>query len=166
QGPSTTALFKSMAGQGKGKYFGVNGGDAQNVVDVINQIFAEVQAVNSVFASSTLPVSVNVRGTNLNQVYIGVFRPDPDKKPRWLGNLKMYNLAENKASGTVFLADATGAPAENASTGFISNVATSFWSANSCFFSYLGQDPNDLTTTVPASCDSTTNSYPYWSDKP
>jgi hypothetical protein len=32
--------------------------------------------VNSVFASSTLPVSVNVRGAFLNQVYMGVFRPD------------------------------------------------------------------------------------------
>src|SRR6185436_11591611 len=113
QGPSTTALFKSMAGQGKGKYFGVNGGDAQNVVDVINQIFAEVQAVNSVFASSTLPVSVNVRGTNLNQVYIGVFRPDANKEPRWLGNLKMYKLGVENATGQLFLADAAGAPAAN-----------------------------------------------------
>ena len=33
---------------------------------------------------------MNVRGTNLNQVYIGVFRPDANKSPRWLGNLKLY----------------------------------------------------------------------------
>ena len=39
-------------------------------------IFSEIQAVNSVFASVSLPVSVNTEGTFLNQVYIGMFRPD------------------------------------------------------------------------------------------
>jgi hypothetical protein len=51
----------------------------QQIEAALTTIFQEVQAVNSVFASTTLPVSVNVRGTNLNQVYIGVFRPDPNK---------------------------------------------------------------------------------------
>ncbi|HEY5930594.1 MAG TPA: hypothetical protein VIU02_09815 [Burkholderiales bacterium] len=136
QGPSTTALFKSMAGQGKGKYFGVNGGDAQNVVDVINQILTEVQAVNSVFASSTLPVSVNVRGTNLNQVYIGVFRPDANKEPRWLGNLKMYKLGVENATGQLFLADANGAPAANSATGFVAPTVKSYWTAASTFWGF------------------------------
>ena len=41
-----------------------------------SKIFNEIQAVNSVFASASLPVSVNARGTYLNQVYMGMFRPD------------------------------------------------------------------------------------------
>ena len=45
------------------------------------EIFNEIQAVNSVFASASLPVSVNARGTYLNQVYMGMFRPDGDAKP-------------------------------------------------------------------------------------
>ncbi len=128
QGPAHTALLKSMASNGKGKYYAIN--DISNTSEIetaLKNIFQEVQAVNSVFASTTLPVSVNVRGTNLNQVYIGVFRPDANKSPRWLGNLKLYRLGVNTATDELFLADATGAPAENASTGFITGSARSFW---------------------------------------
>src|SRR4029077_20484502 len=90
-------------------------------------IFAEVQAVNSVFAATTLPVSINVRGTNLNQVYIGVFRPDSLASPRWLGNLKQYQLGVNSTTGALQLVDANLTQAVNLNTGFISTSATSFW---------------------------------------
>jgi len=148
QGPDTTALFKSIAANGKGKYFGVtSGASGTAIVDALNAIFTEVQAVNSVFASTTLPVSVNVRGTNLNQVYIGVFRPDANKAPRWLGNLKMYNLALNASTNTVFLADAAnglppavGNAAENTTTGFVSQTSPSFWTTDSTFWGF--RDPS------------------------
>ena len=147
-GPDMTALMKSVANNGKGKYFGVTS-DASGtaIVDALNSIFTEVQAVNSVFASTTLPVSVNVRGTNLNQVYIGVFRPDSNKSPRWLGNLKMYNLALDTATNRVFLADAAngpppavGDPAENTTTGFVSQNSPSFWTAASNYWGF--RDPS------------------------
>ncbi len=136
QGPATTALFKSMAVHGKGKYFAVSGGNATELETALNQILQEVQAVNSVFASSTLPVSVNVRGTHLNQVYIGVFRPDASKAPHWFGNLKMYKLGLDAATSTLFLADANGQRAENPLTGFVAPTARSFWSEASTFWSY------------------------------
>ncbi len=147
QGPDMTALMKSVASNGKGKYFAVNStASGTAIVDALNTIFTEVQAVNSVFASTTLPVSVNVRGTNLNQVYIGVFRPDATKSPRWLGNLKLYNLALNTATEQLFLADgangpppAVGFPAENPTTGFIAGSARSFWTANSSYWGF--RDP-------------------------
>lgn len=150
QGPDMTALMKSTAANGKGKYFGVtSGASGTAIVDALNAIFTEVQAVNSVFASTTLPVSVNVRGTNLNQVYIGVFRPDPNKSPRWLGNLKMYNLALNTATNTVFLADASNGPppavgnqAENSTTGFISQSSPSFWTVGSAFWGFRDASQN------------------------
>jgi type IV pilus assembly protein PilY1 len=137
QGPDHTALLKSMATNGKGKYFAINSlTSTTELEDALKAIFNEVQAVNSVFASTTLPVSVNVRGTNLNQVYIGVFRPDSNKSPRWLGNLKMYKLGVDTATESLFLADANGNAAENASTGFISGNATSFWTTGSTYWGF------------------------------
>ena len=60
QGPGWTALLKSMAGVSSGKYFDVScGNGGEQIVDAIETIFSEIQAVNSVFASVSLPVSVN-----------------------------------------------------------------------------------------------------------
>ena len=49
--------------------------------DHAGRIFSRIQSVNSVFASVSLPVSVNTEGTYLNQVYIGMFRPDAEGAP-------------------------------------------------------------------------------------
>ncbi len=136
QGPNATALFKSMANQGNGKYFAVNGANSSNIEAALNQIFQEVQAVNSVYAAAALPVSANVKGTNLNQIYIGVFRPDINKAPGWFGNLKMYKLGLDIATNNLYLADSLGAAAENPTSGFITPSATSFWSTASTFWSY------------------------------
>jgi type IV pilus assembly protein PilY1 len=96
-----------------------------------------VQAVNSVFASATLPVSVNAQGTYLNQIYLGMFRPDPLARPRWVGNLKQYQFAlvypdpskPDPNTATLVLADAAGNPAisHDGKTGFITADAQSFW---------------------------------------
>jgi len=140
-----TAMLQSMALNGKGKYCAVT--DTSSTAQLQNcfkDTFKEVQAVNSVFASTTLPVSVNVRGTNLNQVYIGVFRPDQTKLPKWLGNLKLYKLGVSAATGSLFLADATGSPAENASTGFISGNASSYWTATSTYWGFRPASQNGV----------------------
>ena len=95
------------------------------------QVFYEVQAVNSVFGSATLPVSVNTRGTYQNQVYMGMFRPDGSGTPRWMGNLKQYQFGVDTSdplSPKLFLADSTGTAAiSSAGTCFISPNAVSFW---------------------------------------
>lgn len=131
QGLGWTRLLKEMAIQGKGAY--KTSSNASSLELALNDIFAEVQAVNSVFASSTLPVSVNVRGTYLNQVYMGVFRPDANNSPRWPGNLKLYSLAPD-ASDSLILVDKNGVAAENASKGFIKPTATSYWTTTSTFW--------------------------------
>ncbi|MFN2644774.1 MAG: hypothetical protein ABR570_07270 [Burkholderiales bacterium] len=154
-GVGWSTLLKSMASSSGGKYFPINSSDpnsAQAITDALKTIFNEVQAVNSVFAATTLPVSVNVRGTNLNQVYIGVFRPDAKKLPRWLGNLKMYKIGIDSATGAPFLADANGNAAANSSTGFISSSALSFWTSASSFWSY--RSPDYATTDVGQASDS------------
>nr|CAX84058.1 Putative type 4 fimbrial biogenesis protein [uncultured bacterium] len=143
QGPDMTALLKSMANKGQGRYFAVSSGNAgQAIINAMNEIFQEIQAVNSVFAATTLPVSVNVRGTNLNQVYVGMFRPDSNKLPRWYGNLKCYQLGYESATDDLFLADRNGVKAENTTTGFLTPDAASFWTQSSDFWTFRDSSAN------------------------
>ena len=136
QDASFTTMMRGMARLGGGKYFKASS-DAELLAN-LQFIIDEIQAVNSVFAAVSLPVSVNQRGTFLNQVYLGVFRPDALAKPNWPGNLKQYQIAvanAGTANATLFLADKNGLAATSASTGFISPGVTSFWTANSNFWS-------------------------------
>lgn len=83
-------VMQSVATAGGGRC--LPGTNTDQLKSALNTIFAEIQAVNSQFASAALPVSVNARGTFENQVYIGVFRPDSSARPRWYGNLKGYKF--------------------------------------------------------------------------
>jgi type IV pilus assembly protein PilY1 len=122
-------LMKSTAQAGGGKYFAAtNAAEVrQSILDILN----EVQAINSVFVSASLPASLNAQGAYLNQIYMGMFRPDAGASPRWLGNLKQYKITQN-AAGALFLSDSVETPnAINPATGFISPSAKSYWSAPS-----------------------------------
>ncbi len=122
-----TGVMMSMAKAGKGKYFLATTEDA--ITDALESISAEIQAVNSAFASTSLPVNATNRSQNQNQVFIGMFRPDGNRRPRWFGNLKRYQLVF--AGGNVALGDVDGKPAVNFNTGFLSPCARSFWSSDS-----------------------------------
>lgn len=128
QGPNMTALLQSVSRVSSGKYFSVSS-DATEITKALNSILSEIQSVNSVFASVSLPVSVNTQGTYLNQVYVGMFRPDADGLPRWMGNLKQYKLGlvSNGNTSDLRLLDADDNGAINASSGFITECARSFW---------------------------------------
>lgn len=104
---SQELLLRSMAAQGGGKYFKTT--SRSEINSALALIFAEIQAINSVFASATLPVSVNTQGTYENQVYIGVFRPDQGSRPRWYGNLKEYQFARYCDANNNDLVDNIGA---------------------------------------------------------
>ena len=124
--------MKSMAKQGGGSYY-----DATSIANLANdfaQIFTEIQGVNSVFVSASLPISVNTQGTYLNQVFFGMFRPDPNSSPKWLGNVKQYQLKYDATTNDVRLADANGLDAIDAGTGFVSVLAQSFWTTSSTFW--------------------------------
>src|SRR3990167_6022852 len=108
QGPGWTALLRSMALVSKGKYFDVSS-SGTDIADALVSIFSEIQPTNSVFASVSLPVSVNTQGTYLNQVFVGMFRPDAGSLPRWFGNLKQYKLG--MTDGVLKLQDADGSSA-------------------------------------------------------
>ncbi|MGO4304469.1 pilus assembly protein [Cupriavidus sp. RAF12] len=128
--PDYVQLASSMGSNGGGKSYVVQLGDVNGLTSALLQIFNEVQAVNSVFASVSLPASVNAQGQFLNQVYVGMFRPDATAAPRWMGNLKQYKVGYD-TNRKLVLQDSTGASAiSNASTGFISPNAVSFWTAD------------------------------------
>jgi type IV pilus assembly protein PilY1 len=112
---------------GGGQFFGAS--DYNTLVLALQGALGNIAAVNSVFASVSLPVSVNTQGTYLNQIYVGMFRPASGFLPRWPGNLKQYKLGLNNA-GILKLEDADGNFAINTQTGFITECARSFWTPN------------------------------------
>lgn len=122
-----TQLLYNMAQYGGGKYFAATNEDA--IVSALRNIFADIQSANSAFSSSSLPVSVNTQGIYLNQVFMGMFRPDSLSAPRWAGNLKQYQLGT--FLGDIRLTDKNGDRAVSATTGFISACADSYWSSDS-----------------------------------
>lgn len=132
-GRAWTAVLRSMAEQSSGKPFVVNGdeSDVQGLADAIaaavNTALSEIQSVNSVYASVSLPVSVNTQGTYLNQVFVGMFRPAQGALPRWDGNLKQYRLGYPDGSEQLATLDADGVSAINSGTGFVAECARSYW---------------------------------------
>lgn len=135
QDTAQTKLLMSMARQGGGKYFTATNED--DIKNAFLEIFAEIQSVNSVFASSSLPVSVNTQGTYLNQVFMGMFRPKGSAQPRWSGNLKQYKF--KNFAGLLRLADKNGDEAISPTTGFIDPCADSFWSTDTGrYWNYVG----------------------------
>lgn len=120
--------MKSMANVGGGSYYDAT--DIAKLAQAFEDILKEIQSVNSVFISPALPVSANIQGTYLNQVFIGMFRPDGDGSPKWLGNLKQYQLKFDAATNVLRLADADLRDAID-SAGTISVLARSFWTSTS-----------------------------------
>ena len=133
---SQTKLLQSMATNGgiglSSGYLEV-GGDLNALVEGFSKILISVSAVNSVFTATTLPVSTTTQGSYLNQLFIGMFRPDAAAAPRWVGNLKQYQLGLD-ANGDLLVESATGQAALLASTGYFSPLATSLWTTPDVFF--------------------------------
>ncbi|WP_151638702.1 pilus assembly protein [Noviherbaspirillum aerium] len=125
-----SSLLMSMAREGGGKYFAAKNEDA--ILTALQTIMVEIQAVNTTFASTSLPVNATNRTQNENQVFIGMFRPDSGARPRWFGNLKRYQLINN--GGVIELGDATEPIpkiAVNSQTGFLAECAASYWTTES-----------------------------------
>lgn len=118
--------------------------NATDLLRALQAVFNEIQAVNSVFSASSLPVSVNSRGTYQNQVFMAMFRPDAAGRQRWRGNLKQYQFGLDNL-GALQLVDSSGVtPAVSSTTGFISTSAISFWTQDSTFWvnESLGTPPS------------------------
>lgn len=159
------SLLTSMAIKGGGKYFPT--GNATDLQQAILRILNEVQAVNSVFSSSSLPVSVNAQGTYLNQIYMGMFRPDAAGVPRWMGNLKQYQFIYNTTTQKLDLADATGTAAISAAgTGFLSPNAASFWTCSNSANTTNKVTPYNIAPYSTTSTCSTDPAVGFWANMP
>ena len=124
--------INGIATQGGGQFR-----SAANVADLrrfLLNIFNSIEAANSVFASASLPISVNAQGTYKNQVFVGMFRPDALARPRWWGNLKQYQIVYDPVTDSLALGDRFGSPAISGTTGFFDPGATSYWTVSSNFW--------------------------------
>lgn len=142
-----TSLMMSAARVGGGAYFAARNQDELEAA--LDTIISEIISVNSTFASASLPISATNRAQNENQVFIGMFRPEPDALPRWFGNLKRYQLTF--FDGVLDLADKDKQRAINTQTGFVAECATSFWTTDSVdYWSGKGvvPDPRSLCRSV------------------
>lgn len=122
-----TAMMKSIANVGGGRY--CESTDQASVAACLSTFFNEILATNSVFASTTLPLSADNSGAYLNQLYVGMFRPDGQSKPRWYGNLKQYKFAYDSATNSLSVVDSANVAAASAATGFAVPDAVSFWTS-------------------------------------
>ena len=141
QGRRNTKLLRSVGEEGGGGYYGVctdpdsakcTSTEKKSLSDALNGIFNQIIDRNSVFAAATLPASSNVRGTFLNQVYMGVFRPNPNASPRWPGNVKQYKIVTDPNTGNQFLGDKfdKAIAAAFSEEGFVLPDVTSIWTVN------------------------------------
>ncbi|HXI58411.1 MAG TPA: hypothetical protein VNO55_20230, partial [Polyangia bacterium] len=151
----------NAAKMGGGKYYQV--GSQAAIANALGMILAEIQAINSTFASASLPVNTTNRTQDKNQVFIPMFRPDPQDRPLWMGNLKEYQLIN--LSGSIDLGDNSSPPinAVNPLTGFLTPCAQSFWTTDSGTYW-----KSDIFDTPPAkgTCPFSITGFSSWSDAP
>ena len=146
--PDQTTLLKSIARNGNGTYYEI-GGNLGGLIDSFRNFFISINAANQAFAPATLPMGLSAGGLDLNQVYLGMFRPD--KNPRWFGNLKLYQLAlyGTNDNGTpdnagddrpnLYLTDSSNQTPPRkvqSGTGFLADDAVSFWTQPSTFWNF------------------------------
>ena len=92
----------------------------------LTDIFKQILSVSTTFVAASIPVNSFNRAEVLDNVYLALFQPNPDKEPYWYGNVKKLKLAGINTGGSVFLEDADGEPAI-AADGRIRFDALSFW---------------------------------------
>jgi Tfp pilus assembly protein, tip-associated adhesin PilY1 len=133
QSANHDAMMRSMATNGGGDECDAT--DPTSIQACIDATFNKILSVNSVFASVSLPVSSYPQLQNLDQVYMGMFRPDAEGNPRWFGNMKQFKLAVDSNNNPT-LVDANDSTAIDPTTGQVFNGKTSFWTTNSTYWSY------------------------------
>lgn len=146
-----SALMHSAAEQGGG--YRQSATSQAEIEQALSRIFGDIIDINTSFAAVTLPLSATNRAQAENKVFVGMFRPASQRKPRWLGNLKQYQLA--KFDGQIELADVNYDRAINPQTGFAQACATSFWTEDTTeankgegvtgpYFEGLGMEPSPV----------------------
>lgn len=122
-----SGLLYSAALNGGGRYFAARNEAAIQLA--IEGALSDIISVSSAFSGVALPLSSTTQSRSENQIYVGMFRPDKLARPRWFGNLKRYELG--LVNGVVEMVDIKGKPISNRLSGYISECAESYWTADS-----------------------------------
>jgi type IV pilus assembly protein PilY1 len=115
-------FIREVAENGGGSFY--EAATAAELADTFESIIKEILKTDTSFVSPGATVNQFNRLTHRNELYFSLFKPDDD--PKWLGNLKRYELSGNPP----VITDKNGAPAIDETTGFFETTATSFWSSN------------------------------------
>lgn len=111
-------LLRETANLGGGKYFPAQ--DTASLTAALTNVLANLEPSNNSLTSASVAANNFDRTETLDSVYYAMFQPD--RGPRWQGNLKKYKVEggiQVGKSGNVAIDDSTG--------HFSSNV-TSYWS--------------------------------------
>ncbi len=123
-GVAADTLLRSTAEMGGGKNRLAENGE--ELVDIFQDFIDTALKVNTTFSSPAVSVNAFNRSTHLDDLYFTLFKPHATNNA-WLGNLKKYKLKFD-ADDVPYIADATGADAVNADSGFFGTGAKSYWS--------------------------------------
>ena len=121
--PNATAYYNYLndaATRGGGKAFTAT--SLTELQAVFNQIFGEVQNINTSFSAPSVAVNAFNRTQTLDDLYVSVFKPTGTY--HWPGNVKKYKVT----NGIITDAASSTVSAVDPATGFFRDVSQSFWS--------------------------------------
>jgi type IV pilus assembly protein PilY1 len=111
-------LLKEAAELGGGKYFPAQ--DSASLTAALIDVLSDLEPSNDSLTSASVAANNFDRTETLNSVYYAMFQPD--RGPRWQGNLKKYKVVSGQQVGK------EGKAAIDGDTGHFSPDVTSFWS--------------------------------------
>lgn len=123
--PKSSTFLEELAIVGGSESVFELGEDPQEMVDTLENLFAQILSVSSTFVPVTLPVNAFNRSEVVDNVFLALFEAQAEGRPAWEGNLKKLRLG-NADAGQAELIDALGANAV-AVDGRIRNEALTLW---------------------------------------
>lgn len=112
-------LLTKAAELGGGKYYKAD--DTASLTAALSNVLADLDPSNDSLTSASVAANNFDRTETLNSVYYAMFQPD--RGPRWQGNLKKYKVEGGKQVGK------DKNPAIDESTGHFSPDVRSYWSS-------------------------------------
>jgi type IV pilus assembly protein PilY1 len=105
-------------------------GDPRTLLEALEDVGRQINAVSSSFVAVTVPVNADNRVTSLPNVFVALFQVDENGKPLWPGNIKKLDVVTSTlddGSKQLDVLDALGKPAFNPITGRIDDNALTLW---------------------------------------
>ena len=103
----------------------------EDLVATLNDVFKQILSVSTTFVSASVPINAFNRAEIIDNVFLAMFKTDPDGKPTWTGNVKKLRIADSgDGTGDIQLVDSTGSNAI-AADGRIRFDALTYWTDGS-----------------------------------